>query len=72
MFTAQKMIASGSRWLLAAFILLTCLAAPVPCAAASSTDLAARVTTQILALDGDGDLPEILILKPPPPPPVRA
>ena len=60
MFTARKMIASGSRWLLAAFILLLCLASPVPCAAASSTNLAARATTPPLAPDNlDGDLPEI-------------
>jgi len=59
------MIGSGSRWLLAACALLLCLAAPAPCAAASSADLAAPLPS----LGLEQDLPEILILKPPPPPP---
>jgi hypothetical protein len=68
MFTIRKMIASGS--LLAACILPLCLAIPAPCAAASSTDLAARANHLLPASNElAAELPEIFIPKPPPPPP---
>lgn len=70
MFT-RKMIGSGSLWLLVVCILPLCLAAPAPCAAASSEDLAGRANHLLLPSHGlAADPPEILIPKPPPPPDV--
>ena len=74
MFTTRKMIDSGSRWLLAVCILPLCLAIPVPCAAASSANLAAELTI-CSCLSGPSRLaapPEIFIPKPPPPPSLLA
>jgi len=72
MFTTSKMIASRSRRLFAACILPLCLAAPAPCAAASSANLAARANHLLLPSAGlDADSPDIFIPKPPPPPPAR-
>ncbi|HEX4962045.1 MAG TPA: hypothetical protein VF173_14500 [Thermoanaerobaculia bacterium] len=67
MFTTRK-IESKSLWLLAVCILPLCLA--VPCAAASSANLAARADHLLLPSAGlTDDLPDIFIPKLPPPPP---
>jgi hypothetical protein len=69
MFTARKMIDSGSLWLLAVCVLPLCLA--TPCAAAPSADLAARSGRPLPASNELAtDLPDIFIPKPPPPPPI--
>ncbi|HET9210809.1 MAG TPA: hypothetical protein VFR03_10455 [Thermoanaerobaculia bacterium] len=72
MFTERKKIDSGSRWLLAAFILPLCLVAPGPCAAASSADLAARANHRFLPATGVDPTDIFIPIPPPPPPPVMA
>ena len=69
MFTARKLIDSGSLWLLAVCVLSLCLAAPAPCIAASSTDLAQANHLLLPSGSLTADLPDIFIPKLPPPPP---
>ncbi len=70
MFTARKLIDSGSLCLLAVCVLSLCLAVPTPCIAASSADLAARANHLLLPSGGlAADPPDIFIPKLPPPPP---
>ena len=68
MITIQKMIGSGSHWLLVC-ILPLCLAVPALCTAASPANPAALANHLRLASYGlVDDPPEIFIPKPFPPP----
>lgn len=69
MFTARKLIDSGSFWLLTVCALSLCLAVPAPCIAASSTNLAVQANHLLLPSGSLTDDPDILIPKLPPPPP---
>ena len=69
MFTARKLIDSGSLWLLAVCVLSLCLAVPSPCAASSSAHTARASQVLLAPANLTEDPPDILIPKLPPPPP---